>query len=329
MNTTYFNSVNRYSCLYVVKPGDTLSKVILKFYNFRYGTDGYQRAMKQILADNPTIKDSNVIKISQTINLRAIDSKETSKPLVSGKEQENLELTMKKLSQPEQEIFSLLSVMEEYWGVGSTGTGVTFASMGILLGSQNKGNIALLKQVSEVYQSYKSGKLSKGQYDYRRKQLLEKAARNLGPTEKLLFKGKTAKEAMRITRAKGVRPTAALHGNTQRLSTISKVAARGGTVLTAVNVGMACHQIANAKTNAKKNEILVETAASAVVGVMGGAAISFFIVATPVGWVTALVLGVASSAISYVSGKAALRYYHADYGESDLVTLTGVNKFCS
>lgn len=329
MNTTHFNSVNRYSCLYVVKPGDTLSKIILKFYHFKHGTDGYKRAMKQILGDNPRIKDSNTIKISQTINLRAIDFKESAKSLVPTKDQEKLESTMKTLSQPEQEIFSLLSVMEEYWGAGSSGTGATFASMGILLGSQDKGNVALLKQVSDAYQSYKSGNLSKGQYDYRRKQLLEKAAKNLGPTEKLLFKGKTAKEAMRINRAKGVRPTAALHQNTQRLSTISKVAARGRTVLTAVNVGMACHQIANAKTDAKKNEILVETAASTVVGVLGGAAVSFFVVATPVGWVAALVLGATTSALSYVSGKSALQYYQMSYGESDLASLTGVSQFCS
>lgn len=329
MNTTHFNSVNRYSCLYVVKPGDTLSKVILKFYHFKHGTDGYKRAMKQMLLDNPSIKDSNTIKISQTINLRAIDFKGSAKSLVPTKDQEKLESTMKTLSQPEQEIFSLLSVMEEYWGAGSSGTGATFASMGILLGSQGKGNVALLKQVGDAYQSYKSGNLSKGQYDYRRKQLLEKAAKNLGPTEKLLFKGKTAKEAMRINRTKGVRPTAALHQNTRRLSTISKVAARGGTVLTAVNVGMACHQIANAKTDAKKNEILVETAASTIVGIVGGVAITLLIVGTPVGWIAALTLGVSSSTASYIAGKVAVDRYQTLYSDIDIVASTGINKVCS
>jgi hypothetical protein len=56
MNSEYFNSVNRYRYFYNIRPGDTLSKVILKIYHYRYGSDGYRQALDQILTDNPEIQ---------------------------------------------------------------------------------------------------------------------------------------------------------------------------------------------------------------------------------------------------------------------------------
>ncbi|HCE2451508.1 TPA: LysM peptidoglycan-binding domain-containing protein [Vibrio parahaemolyticus] len=335
MNTTYFNSVNRYSYVYSVKPGDTLTRIIWKFYHFKFETDGYNFALAQIKKDNPKISDPNSIKSGQSIYLRKLSSSDAkqseffSKTIISDHDQAQFESTMKSMSQNEKEAFWALSWLDDNWGPASVGIGATFASMGALLGDSDKGNVAELKKLDGLYRDYKSGAFSKGQYDYRRKKLLENVAKNLGPTEKLLFNGKKAREAMRISRNGGVMTTAALQKNTERLAKLSKVAAKGGTVLTAVNIGIACDQIARADSNVKKNEILVETAASTVVGTVSGIAISLFVVATPVGWVGALVLGVASSVGGYYSGKQAAAVYKEHYSHLDVVKSTGVGNICS
>ncbi len=338
MNTTHFNSVNRYSYLYSVKPGDTLTGIIWKFYHFKFGTEGYKLALSQIRKDNPRIVNPDSIKVGQSISLRKlslIDASSSPNPkfslysVVSDNEQSKFDSTIKSLSQKEQEAFWALSWLDDNWGSASAGIGATFASMGALLGDVGKGNVGELKKLDGLYREYKSGSLSKGQYDYRRKKLLETVAKNLGPTEKLLFNGKKAREAMRISRKGGVPATAALQKNTDKLAKLSKAAAKGGTILTAVNLGLACDQIARANTKTKKNEILVETAASTVVGTVSGIAISLFVVATPIGWVGALVLGVASSASSYYLGKRAAAVYKEHYSHLDIAQVTGVRSTCS
>ncbi|WP_253664332.1 LysM domain-containing protein [Vibrio sp. Y20_XG_PY13] len=335
MNTTYFNSVNRYSYIYSVKPGDTLTRIIWKFYHFKFETDGYNFALAQIKKDNPKISDPNSIKSGQSIYLRKLNSSDAkqseffSKTIISAHDQAQFESTMKSMSQNEKEAFWALSWLDDNWGPASAGIGATFASMGALLGDSEKGNVAELKKLDGLYRDYKSGTFSKGQYDYRRKKLLENVAKNLGPTEKLLFNGKKAREAMRISKNGGVMTTAALQKNTERLAKLSKVAAKGGTVLTAVNIGIACDQIARADSNAKKNEILVETAASTVVGLAGGAVISLVVMATPVGWIGAIALGVVSASASYASGKVVADKYKELYSDIDLVGKTKVGEVCS
>lgn len=338
MNTTHFNSVNRHSYLYSVKPGDTLTGIIWKFYHFKFGTEGYKLALSQIRKDNPKLVNPDLIKVGQSINLRKLDHtdlkptanfKLSFNSVISPSEQSKFDSTIKSLSQKEREAFWALSWLDDNWGSASAGIGATFASMGALLGDDGKGNVGELKKLDGLYQDYKSGSLSKGQYDYRRKKLLEVVAKNLGPTEKLLFNGRKAREVMRISRKGGVPATVALKKNTDKLAKLSKVAAKGGTVLTAINLGLACEQIARANTKAKKNEILVETAASTVVGLASGIVISLVVLATPVGWIGAIALGIASSGVSYASGKVVADKYKELYSDIDLMSKTKVGVVCN
>lgn len=338
MNSEYFNSVNRYRYFYNIRPGDTLSKVILKIYQYRYGSDGYRQALDQIITDNPEIQHPDKVRIGQAISLRPLNSKPASispvasqfapNPVISNEDKAQFERTMKQMPQKQQDMFWALSWLEDAWGPASTGAGVTFASMGILLGDSSKGNIKKLAEIEEVYKKYKSGALTRGQYDYRRKKVLDTVAKNLGPVEKLLFKGKKAQESMRISRKGGVPATAALRSNTLRLEKLSKVASRGGSVLTVVGIGVACHEIANAKSTAKRNEIMVETATSTVMGLVGGATISLLVFATPVGWVGSILLAAGASVANHYSGKAVLNLYKSNFSDVDLVSNLGVNKVC-
>ncbi|WP_259556260.1 LysM peptidoglycan-binding domain-containing protein [Vibrio harveyi] len=113
MNTTHFNSVNRYTSIYSVRPGDTLSKIILKFYQVRYGSNEYKAALQQITSDNPQVNDPDKIKIGQSLILRKLNTPTgvESRPIsanaqtISEADQKQFASTVKALSIPEARSF--------------------------------------------------------------------------------------------------------------------------------------------------------------------------------------------------------------------------------
>ncbi|BFM05387.1 hypothetical protein GCM10025791_15960 [Halioxenophilus aromaticivorans] len=98
----------------------------------------------------------------------------------------------------EQEAFSLLAWGHQNYGLLSV-VGVTgFNTFDGILSLANR---AFIAEVNEAWSQYQAGHINKNQYDYGRKKALEAFARQVGPFEKLLFRGGTTKEAIRITRA--------------------------------------------------------------------------------------------------------------------------------
>lgn len=129
-------------------------------------------------------------------------------------------------------------------------------------------NAPTLAEMVENYESYKAKKITKGQYDYRRRNLLNQLASKLGPTKALLTSIKNPSEVLRISRSKGTAPTQPIAQQLKRMNSLSKVASKGGVALSVVGLGVACHQIAQTDSQQEKNEILVESLG----GLMGGLA---------------------------------------------------------
>ncbi len=67
--------------------------------------------------------------------------------------------------------------------------------------------------------------------------------------------------------------------------------------------------------------------ASTIAGGLVGYAVSLFLISNPIGWGTAIVLAVGSTAASYAAGKLARNAYDA-FGEVDFVAGTGVDRVC-
>lgn len=107
---------------------------------------------------------------------------------------------------------------------------------------------------------------------------------------------------------------------------MAKVAARGGVVLSAVSLGLACNEIANTNDRLKKNEILVESVGGVLGGVAAGVAIVLMF--TPVGWVAALAVGVAGAVGGYAPGKVAKNLYTTNLKQFNLVEMTRVAQLC-
>jgi len=112
-----------------------------------------------------------------------------------------------------------------------------------------------------------------------------------------------------------------------RLKNLSRMSKAGGIVLMGVGLTSACMQIASTTDMKEKNEIFVETISSTVVGAIAGSVVGLFLVSNPIGWGTAIVLAVGSTALSYGVGKGVRNTYDL-FGPIDFVTGTGVERVC-
>ncbi|NOX76358.1 MAG: glycine zipper family protein, partial [Gammaproteobacteria bacterium] len=138
---------------------------------------------------------------------------------------------------------------------------------------------------------------------------------------------KTTHQSIRIARAGAIPATANIAKYADRLKNLASVSKAGGVVLMGVGVTAACMQIASTTDTKEKNEIFVETITSTTVGIFAGSLVGLFLISNPIGWGTALVLAVGTTATSYLSGKLARGAYDA-VGEIDFVAGTGVDRIC-
>jgi len=113
-----------------------------------------------------------------------------------------------------------------------------------------------------------------------------------------------------------------------RLKNIAAISKSGGIVLAGVGLTAACMQIGSTSDVQEKNEIFVETIMSTTAGTIAGFTIGLFLVSSPIGWGTAIVLAVGSTALSYGAGKGARYVYTKTGTQIDLASSAGVNRIC-
>lgn len=199
---------------------------------------------------------------------------------------------------------------------------------GMMTGLVNSRVTSLLPEINNLYVEYKSGKLTKGQYDYRRKIKIQELKAALGPVDKFLF-GTSTNNAIRIARGGGVPATSHITKHADHLKKVASYGKYGGYALAGASLAAGCMQIADTDDRQEKNEILVETVTGTGVGLALGVAVGIFLVSNPVGWGAALVIGAGSAAMSYGAGKTAKKIYTVRGQSVDLVSGMGIDKVCS
>jgi len=194
-----------------------------------------------------------------------------------------------------------------------------------------KTNVPLVGEIAGYYEAFQSGDLTRNQYDYRRRKTLAQLSDNLGPTQRLIHGDRKPGEVIRINRRSGVVPTANIDRQVRRMTDLSKVASRGGVALSVVGLGIACHEISQTSSRDRQNEILVESAGGVVGGVLYsvGAGIGLAMMATPVGWVGGLVIGVGGALAGYAGSKGTRKIYDLSGRRIDFVEGLGVTNACS
>lgn len=311
---------------YRVRPGDNLGKIIHHYFG-KVSLQQQKFIINQIQADNPEITNPNLIYPGQALVID-IPVKSTPTPLTqpapvihaNKNTIKPLQQQWKKSTPQEKELLSALAPV--MLGTGTAGM--------MMLDTTFKTNAPLVAEMAENYNAYKENKMTKGQYDYRRQKLLSNLKSRLGPTKHLLNGNKSANEILRISRSKGSSPTVNISRQINKMNTLSKIASRGGIVLSVAGLGVACHQIANTANTQEKNEILVESMGGFAGGLAYGAAASLviMIMATPVGWVGALVIGIGGAAISYGTGQASKKLYTTYGSHINLANISNVNNVC-
>jgi len=191
-----------------------------------------------------------------------------------------------------------------------------------------RGNDEIIREISAVYTDFKEDKITRGQYDYKRKTILEDLKRRIGSFDKLVFNGKTANQGLRIKRKLSIPATRDIDQYADKLTKLSKYAKGGGVILAGAGAVMACKAIGDTDDRQEKNEILVGTVTGTLVSGAAGFAVGIFLVSNPAGWAVALVLGVGTVTASYGAGKAAGKVYDLKFKEYDFVEMSGIDKLC-
>ena len=193
-----------------------------------------------------------------------------------------------------------------------------------------KTNASIVAEMAENYNRYTAKELTKGQYDYQRRKSLSKLKAKLGPTNLLLNGTQSPNEVLRISRKKGNVPTQALTQQINRMGSLAKIASRGGVVLSVVGLGVACHEIASTNNVQKKNEILVESLGGFTGGMLYGGAttLAVLLMATPVGWVGALVIGAGGVLAGTLTGYGSKSFYTTHLSHINFHKVTKLDQLC-
>ncbi len=307
---------------YKIRSGDTFSGIIHYMFGYTQGATRYAETAQYLLALNPHIKNPDFIRKGDMLRLGVlppVSQLTTAKPIIPPR------FIAEHVHNDDMQNFSVLAWMEHNANFLTIPGGIAMGAAGNLL---SPGNVSLINKVSDHYADYKSGNITKGQYDSRRKASLNRLKQNIGPFEKMIFGKQTTHESIRIARISGIPATAHIERHAGRLQRMAALSRHGGLVLMGVGLTAACMKIANAADTKEKNEVFVETIASAAAGVVLGSAIGLFLVSNPIGWGTAIVLAIGSTTISYGAGKGATLAYDKYGSQVDFVSGTGTDKIC-
>ena len=334
--------------VYMIRPGDTLSEIISEHYGVEFGSDDYNFAMNTAIVFNDNIEKEDYIRAGEAIRLMPLANLKRGGycPTPEDFYHHKLAATRLKLEPMryhhsgyvrdmapreigvQQDIYQILALIEEHHqliALGLAATGAeTFAHL------TGAGNVALAQQVGKLYEDYKAGELTKGQYDGRRAKLLKQLSSNLGILEKGVFLGKTSKEAIRISRFKKVPVTYNISTHASHLNQLSRLGSQGGGIILAgINGKIACDGIAATEDRGKKNEIFLDYTVSTIAGAAASYAFGVFLLTNPVGWTVALTVGAATAFGAIASGKLAAKAYNISGTEVDMVSGLGIEKICS
>ena len=306
-----------------VAPGETLSGIVNSYYPGQ--VIGMQDKIKQVLIDNPSIKNPNMIKpgqlivfrtASNTMCLAPIELNETNKVK---KLWETLNSENKKAIKETAPIYNGLSL-----GLAGGGTAL------FTLEKTLRSNMSLLNGIPDAYQQYKSGAITKYEFDKIRKSKLNLYTKNIGPViNKGIYGDTKVKNAFKLPPGRSLNATKSMTQHLSKLSKISSAVSKGGVVLAGVGLASSCYQVSQAETLPEKNEIAVKAISSTIAGAAIGVVATVFLVSTPVGWGIILVAGAISAAGSWGAGELAGSVYKSNFSDADVVNSLGITSVCN
>ncbi len=306
-----------------VAPGDTLSGIINSYYPGNINRMKSQ--IEQVLIDNPTIKNPNIIKPGQLVVLRTASSNMCLAP-VEFKETNKVKQLWSIMSPETQKAIKQTAPVYNGLTLGLAGGGTALFTLEKTL----KSNMSYLHGIPDAYKEYKSGAMSKYEFDKIRQLKLNQYTHNIGPmVDKAIYGDKKLKNAFKLKPGRSLNPTKSMTQHLNKLSKISNAASKGGVVLAGVGLAASCYQVSQAETLTEKNEIAVKAISSTISGIFVGGIATILLVGTPVGWGIILAVGVGSAAISYGTGEVTGYIYKSQFSDTDIVNSLGITRVCN
>ncbi len=308
---------------YRVRPGDTLSGIIYATYGWTSHNQPvtYRETLRGLLAMNPHIADPDRIRVGDMLRLpdspNSVTLRNSAKTILHGQG------FVSDLPDSEREQVIALARLAENTGWLTIPGSIAAGTASNLL---SHGDRQLLEDIGDLYAEYKSGRISKSRYQAQRVAKIAEFRRNIGPFEKLFFPRKGAVTAMRGNR--WLLPSTLSQIQMTHLRRLAGFAKNGGIVLTGLGVTAACAQIAHTVDQKEKNQIFLESVASAAVGSFAGGLLSLFLISSPVGWGAALVLAIGSTGSGWLAGKGTVRLHDTYRNKIDFVNGLGIDKVC-
>src|SRR5690554_6186491 len=200
---------------YRIKPGDSLSAIMSRFYGVGSGSAAYTNHLNQILELNPHITNPDAIRAGALLRLIASPTPATAPPTPvpvpapkatkPSSNQAFIPYRMPTVPTPQKPVipytFALKDVPpqdeDNFWMLSWLAENSNYLLIpgSTLLGAQENllspGNRQLIEEISDLYAQYKSNTLTKNQYDYQRKLRLDRLKKNIGPLERYLFGNQT------------------------------------------------------------------------------------------------------------------------------------------
>jgi len=190
--------------------------------------------------------------------------------------------------------------------------------------------MSLLNGIPDAYQQYKSGAITKYEFDKIRASKLNLYTKNIGPMiNKSIYGDTKVKNAFRLPPGRSLNPTKSMTQHLNKLAKISNAASKGGVVLAGVGLASSCYQVSQADTLTEKNEITVKALTSTGIGVIAGGVATVMLVGTPVGWGIILLVGTASAVTSWAAGEYTGSVYKSQFSNVDVVNSLGITKICN
>jgi len=306
-----------------VTPGDTLSGIINSYYPGQ--ANRMQDQIKQVLIDNPGIKNPDLIKPGQLVALRTASTTMCLAPIDLS--ETNKVKHLWRIMNPEtQKAIKETSPLYNGLSLGLAGGGTALFTLEKTL----KSNMSLLNGIPDAYQQYKSGAITKYEFDKIRASKLNLYTKNIGPIiNKGIYGDTKVKNAFRLPPGRSLHATKSMTQHLSKLSKISSAVSKGGIVLAGVGLASSCYQVSQAETLPEKNEIAVKAISSTIAGAAIGVVATVFLVSTPIGWGIILVAGAISTAGSWGAGELAGSVYKSNFSDTDVVKSLGITSICN
>lgn len=306
-----------------VAPGDTLSGIINSYYPGQ--PNRMQDQIKQALIDNPSIKNPDVIKPGQLVVLRTASTTMCLAPIELN-ETNKIKHLWDIMNPETQKAIKETAPIYNGLGLGLAGGGTGLFTLEKTL----KSNMSLLRGIPDAYHQYKSGAITKYEFDKIRTAKLDLYTKNIGPIiNKSIYGDMKVKNAFKLAPGRSLNATKSMTQHMSKLKSISKVASKGGTALLVVGLTASCYEVAQADTLTEKNEIAVKAITGTIAGLATTALISVFLIGTPLGWGIMLVAGVGTAATSLITSEVAGGIYKSQFSDVDIVNSLGISTICN